>query len=105
MAADNGTYRTIISKRDTPAFTGDPVPPETLRRIVQAGRMAGSSRHGLALGRPGVYSRATARNGRDFLHQVRDRMPFPVNYTRLPEAGARSIVSRRRGRSGGRFST
>jgi nitroreductase len=45
MAADNDTYRTIVSKRDTRAFTGDPVPPETVRRIVQAGRMAGSSKN------------------------------------------------------------
>lgn len=39
------TYRTIITKRDTRAFTPDAVPEETIRRIVQAGRMAGSSKN------------------------------------------------------------
>lgn len=31
----------------------------------------------------GVYSRATARNGRDFLHQVVARMPFPVRAVQI----------------------
>ncbi len=39
------TYRTIIGKRDTRSFTGQPVPEESIRRIVQAGRMAGSSKN------------------------------------------------------------
>ncbi len=39
------TYRTIVSKRDTRAFTEQPVQEETLRRILQAGRMAGSSKN------------------------------------------------------------
>jgi nitroreductase len=39
------TYKTIISKRDTRAFLETPVPDETVRRIVQAGRMAGSSKN------------------------------------------------------------
>lgn len=39
------TYRTIISKRDTRSFTEQRVPEETIRRIVQAGRMAGSSKN------------------------------------------------------------
>ncbi len=39
------TYRTIVSKRDTRAFLQQPVPEETVRRIVQAGRMAGSSKN------------------------------------------------------------
>jgi nitroreductase len=39
------TYRTIVSKRDTRSFLEKPVPDETLRRIVQAGRMAGSSKN------------------------------------------------------------
>jgi len=45
MADDNLTYKTIVSKRDTRAFTGEPVPAETARRIVQAARMAGSSKN------------------------------------------------------------
>lgn len=39
------TYRTIVSKRDTRAFLDTPVPEETVRRILQAGRMAGSSKN------------------------------------------------------------
>ena len=38
-------YRTIISKRDTRAFLETPVPDDALRRILQAGRMAGSSKN------------------------------------------------------------
>jgi nitroreductase len=45
MADDLSTYKTIISKRDSRLFTTDPVPEETVRRIVQAGRMAGSSKN------------------------------------------------------------
>jgi nitroreductase len=39
------TYKTIISKRDTRSFTDQQVPDESVRRIVQAGRMAGSSKN------------------------------------------------------------
>lgn len=39
------TYRTIISKRDTRVFTEQAVTPELERRILQAGRMAGSSKN------------------------------------------------------------
>ncbi len=39
------TYHTIISKRDTRAFLEKPVPDDVVRRIVQAGRMAGSSKN------------------------------------------------------------
>jgi nitroreductase len=39
------TYSTIISKRDTRVFTDQAVPEEALRRILQAGRMAGSSKN------------------------------------------------------------
>ena len=38
-------YKAIISKRDTRAFLDRPVPEEVVRRIVQAGRMAGSSKN------------------------------------------------------------
>ncbi len=38
-------YKTIISKRDTRAFLDRPVPEEVVRRILQAGRMAGSSKN------------------------------------------------------------
>lgn len=39
------TYRAIVSKRDTRAFLDKAVPEETLRRILQAGRMAGTSKN------------------------------------------------------------
>jgi len=39
------TYHTIVSKRDTRSFTDQRVSEETVRRIVQAGRMAGSSKN------------------------------------------------------------
>jgi nitroreductase len=39
------TYTTIVSKRDTRVFTEQAVSEESLRRILQAGRMAGSSKN------------------------------------------------------------
>jgi nitroreductase len=39
------TYETIISKRDTRVFQERPVPDDVMRRILQAGRMAGSSKN------------------------------------------------------------
>lgn len=39
------TYRTIVSKRDTRAFSAEGIPEDTLRRILQAGRMAGSAKN------------------------------------------------------------
>lgn len=39
------TYRTIISKRDTRSFTEQAIPDDAMRRILQAGRMAGSSKN------------------------------------------------------------
>lgn len=39
------TYNTIISKRDTRQYTDRPISEESLRRILQAGRMAGSSKN------------------------------------------------------------
>ena len=38
-------YTCIISKRDTRAYAEKPIPPEALGRILQAGRMAGSSKN------------------------------------------------------------
>ncbi len=37
-------YEAILSKRDTRAFDSRPIPEETLHRILQAGRMAGSAK-------------------------------------------------------------
>ena len=38
-------YKAIITKRDTRAYTEQPIPDDALERIVQAGRMAGSSKN------------------------------------------------------------
>ena len=38
-------YQTIITKRDTRAYIDKPLPEEALNRILQAGRMAGSSKN------------------------------------------------------------
>lgn len=38
-------YRAIISKRDTRRYSAKPIPEEVLRRILQAGRMAGSAKN------------------------------------------------------------
>ena len=38
-------YKAIITKRDTRAYTDQPIPDDLLERIIQAGRMAGSSKN------------------------------------------------------------
>ncbi len=38
-------YRAIVDKRDQRAFLDRPIPEEALRRILQAGRMTGSSKN------------------------------------------------------------
>jgi nitroreductase len=38
-------YKAVVTKRDTRAYTAQPIPDEVLRRILQAGRMAGSSKN------------------------------------------------------------
>jgi nitroreductase len=38
-------YRAITSKRDTRAYLDKPIPEEAVRRILNAGRMAGSSKN------------------------------------------------------------
>jgi len=39
------THQAIVSKRDTRSFTSEPVSDETLQRVLQAGRMAGSAKN------------------------------------------------------------
>ncbi|HEV8441190.1 MAG TPA: nitroreductase family protein [Methylomirabilota bacterium] len=39
------TYRAVVDKRDQRGFTDKPIPDEALRRILQAGRMTGSSKN------------------------------------------------------------
>jgi nitroreductase len=38
-------YRAVVDKRDQRAFLPTPIPDEALRRILQAGRMTGSSKN------------------------------------------------------------
>jgi len=38
-------YKAIVTKRDTRSYTKDPISDEALRRVLQAGRMAGSSKN------------------------------------------------------------
>ena len=38
-------YKTIISKRDTRSYSDQPISDESLHRILQAGRMAGSAKN------------------------------------------------------------
>jgi nitroreductase len=38
-------YKAIVTKRDTRSYTSDPIAEESLRRVLQAGRMAGSSKN------------------------------------------------------------
>jgi nitroreductase len=38
-------YRAVVAKRDQRAFRPQPIPDEALRRILQAGRMTGSSKN------------------------------------------------------------
>lgn len=39
------TYRAIVSKRDIRTFVDKPIPDEILRKVLNAGRMSGSSRN------------------------------------------------------------
>jgi hypothetical protein len=38
-------YKAIVTKRDTRSYTDDSIPNEVLNRVIQAGRMAGSSKN------------------------------------------------------------
>src|SRR5207244_12230751 len=38
-------YKVVVTKRDTRTYTDQPIPDEVLQRILQAGRMAGSSKN------------------------------------------------------------
>jgi nitroreductase len=38
-------YRCIVTKRDSRSYTNQPIPEEVVQRILQAGRMAGSSKN------------------------------------------------------------
>lgn len=38
-------YKAIVTKRDTRAYTKEPIPEEVLMRVLNAGRMAGSAKN------------------------------------------------------------
>ena len=38
-------YKAIVTKRDTRSYTTEPIDPEVLKRLAQAGRMAGSAKN------------------------------------------------------------
>jgi nitroreductase len=68
-------YRAIVTKRDTRQYKPAPLKEETLRRILQAGRMAGSSKNGqpvrfVAVQTP-AQKEALAKCG-DFTTPIRD---------------------------------
>lgn len=59
------TYRTILSKRDTRSYRDEPLAEETIHRILQAGRMAGSAKNAqpvrlIAVTDPAMKSRIAA---------------------------------------------
>src|SRR5205814_9258048 len=39
------TYRAVVDKRDQRVYLPKPIPPDALRKILQAGRMTGSSKN------------------------------------------------------------
>ncbi len=45
MTTGSDVYRTIITKRDTRSYSDRPLSEESLHRILQAGRMAGSAKN------------------------------------------------------------
>jgi nitroreductase len=84
-------FTAIVSKRDTRAFdSARPIPAESLRRILQAGRMAGSSKNTqpcrFVVLRDPERRAALARCG-DFAKHVPDA-PVVVAVVLMPEGGA-----------------
>lgn len=87
-------HRVIVTKRDTRAYAPTPIPEDTLRRILQAGRMAGSAKTGARLLR--TVRRPHPHRGRA------DRRRHPRGRTRIrrrtrgAEHDARGLERRRR---------
>ncbi len=73
MTNGSDVYRTIITKRDTRSYSDRPLSEESLRRILQAGRMAGSAKNAqpcrFVVVRTGEKKREVAECG-DFTQQV-----------------------------------
>lgn len=70
------TYQAIVSKRDRREFDGRPLPDEVVHRILQAGRMAGSSGNSQPV-------RYVALRDRD---NIRALMPFGRGTRHLADA-------------------
>ena len=91
MAADRGTalYDIVRTKRDVRAFADRPIPDEILRRILQAGRMAGSAKHAepcrFVVLRDRQHRADLAACG-DFTAHLA-RAPVAVAIVTLPDAG------------------
>src|SRR5437870_12031819 len=56
-------YKVVVTKRDTRTYTDQPIPDEVLQRILQAGRMAGSSKNTQPV-------RLAVRRDREWLKEV-----------------------------------
>jgi nitroreductase len=82
-------YTAVISKRDLRAYDSRPIPPETERRILQAGRMAGSAKHAqpcrFVVLRDRRHKQELAACG-DFTTQI-PSAPLVVAIVTLPDAG------------------
>ena len=91
------TYDTIVSKRDTRRFSGREIDEETLLRLVQAARMAGSAKAAepvrLVLIREQAQKEALAACGK--LHAAHPDL--------LGGRGVRARAGGRRGRSAVRY--
>jgi nitroreductase len=91
MAATNQTafYDLIRTKRDTRAYSDRPIPEDTLRRILQAGRMSGSAKHAqpcrFVLLRDRGHKEELAACG-DFTAHI-PTAPVVVAIATLPDAG------------------
>ena len=76
------TYRAIVDKRDQRAFLPRPIPQDALRRILQAGRMTGSSKN-RELGVPaGLHVNRVI--GLGYIDPERAGPPKSVGRRRLP---------------------
>src|SRR5918998_6444614 len=83
------TFDLIRTKRDARAYADRPIAEETLRRILQAGRMAGSARHAqpcrFVVLRDPRHKAELAACG-DFTEPVRSA-PLAIAIVVLPDAG------------------
>lgn len=89
VAEPRTLYDLIRTKRDARAYADRPLPEETLHRILQAGRMAGSAKHAQPI--RFVVLRARARKEAlaacgDYTAQI-PSAPIVVALVTLPDAG------------------